>query len=88
MSEKVMRQVFIYYCKVCGCQPEFQHRIIDIEWGGPMVFLARCGNKSCENHKSINVITAPSGVSLVHKWNDKYGDENSVPRKLMIEVEA
>ena len=88
MSEKVMRQVFIYNCKACGCQPEFQHRIIDTEWGGPMVFLSRCENKACENHKSINVITASSGVSLVCKWNEIYGDENSVPRELMIEVEA
>ena len=87
-TEKFFMPVHIRYCKLCGMPPEFQYRTVDIEWGGPLIHFARCGNKKCENHLRINVISASSTESIVNKWNDKYGDPDTEPREIMVEVEA
>ena len=85
--EKFMVTVHIRYCKLCGRPPEFQYRIVDTEWGGPIIHFARCGNKYCENHLRVNVISALSTESIVDKWNEKYGDPEKEPREIMVEVE-
>ena len=78
----------IRYCKVCGGKPDFQCRIVDKVWGGHKIWFARCGNKSCQNHLRVNVISAQSPWDIVKKWNDKYGNPDEEPREIMAEVEA
>ena len=40
-AEKFIVTVQIHDCKLCGRPPEFEYRIVDAEWGGPIIHFAR-----------------------------------------------
>jgi len=87
-TENKLTTLQIRYCKVCGGKPDFQCRIVDKVWGGPKIWFARCGNKGCQNHLRVNVISAGSARRIVDKWNDKHGNPEEEPREILVEVEA